>query len=156
MRRFVLLHKEIAMKYLVAIFGFMLMLYGCESGKSAISDTSASSENTMDTIRIANDSLEYEIIIMDLGFNNWLVTQPPQGYYSQSFLENKNLVFVTEYNRRVQNFQLYDPNLYQLEINYEPHIDYGYEVNYMLYNYMMFFQQRYNQSFIGGRQGPKQ
>ncbi len=144
------------MKYLLAIFGFMLMIYGCESGKSAMSDTSAPTENSMDTIRIANDSLEYEIIIMDLGFNNWLVTQPPQGYYGQTFLENKNMVFVTEYNRRVQNFQLYDRNLYQQEINYEFHIDYGYEVNYLLYNYMMFFQQRYNQSFIGGRRGPKQ
>jgi hypothetical protein len=144
------------MKYLLAIFGFMMMIYSCESGKSAMSDTSAPSENSMDTIRIANDSLEYEIIIMDLGFNNWLVTQPPQGYYGQAFLENKNMVFVTEYNRRVQNFQLYDRNLYQQEINYEPHIDYGYEVNYLLYNYMMFFQQRYNQSFIGGRRGPRQ
>ncbi|MBT8262376.1 MAG: hypothetical protein KJO05_06110 [Bacteroidia bacterium] len=144
------------MKYLLAIFGFMLMIYGCESGKSAMSDTSTSAENTMDTIRIANDSLEYEILIMDLGFNNWLVTQPPEGYYSQTFLENRNRLFVTEYNRRVQNFQLYDRNLYWQEINYDFNIDYGYEVNYLLYNYFMFFQERYRQSFVGGRQGPKQ
>ena len=142
------------MKYFLGILLFGLLLVGCETGRKSIDGAKATSEE-MDTIRIANDSLEYEIIIMDLGFNNWLVTQPPQGFYSQTFLENRNRLFVTEYNRRVQNFQLYDRNLYWQEINYEFGIDYGYEVNYLLYNYFMFFQERYRQSFIGGRQGPK-
>ncbi|MGO2102488.1 MAG: DUF6146 family protein, partial [Psychroflexus halocasei] len=31
------------------------------------------------------------------------------------------------------------------EIDYQPHIDYGYEVNYMLYHYFLFFEQKYNQ-----------
>ena len=144
------------MRYLLGIFVFALAFYSCESGKAVMSDSSVSNSEEMDTVRIANDSLEYEIIIMDIGFNNWLVTQPPEGYYGQSFLEGKNRVFVTEYNRRVQNFQSYDRNLYQQEINYDFDIDYGYEVNYLLYNYFMFFQQRYNQSFIGGRRGPRQ
>ena len=144
------------MRYLLGIFVFALAFYSCESGKTVMSDSSVSNSEEMDTVRIANDSLEYEIIIMDIGFNNWLVTQPPEGYYGQSFLEGKNRVFVTEYNRRVQNFQSYDRNLYQQEINYDFDIDYGYEVNYLLYNYFMFFQQRYNQSFIGGRRGPRQ
>ncbi|WP_317046424.1 DUF6146 family protein [Pukyongia salina] len=144
------------MRYFLAILGFALMIYSCDSGRTGMSGGSDATSETMDTVRIANDSLEYEIIILDLGFNNWLVTQPPEGYYSQSFLENRNRLFVTEYNRRVQNFQRYDPNLYQQEINYEFDVDYGYEVNYLLYNYMMFFQERYKQSFTGGRQGPKQ
>jgi len=141
------------MKYLISIFILALALYGCETGKSAMSSSSTTAENTMDTIRIANDSLEYEILIIDLGFKNWLVTQPPEGFYGQSFLEGKNRVFVTEYNRRVQNFQQYDRTVYEQEINYEFHIDYGYEVNYLLYNYFMYFQKEYKQSFIGGRRG---
>lgn len=144
------------MRYLLGIFVFAMVLFGCESGKNVLSDSARDVPDKMDTLRIANDSLEYEIIIMDIGFNNWLVTQPPEGYYGQSFLEGKNRLFVTEYNRRVRNFQLFDPKLYQQEINYEFDIDYGYEVNYLLYNYFMFFQQRYNQSFIGGRRGPRQ
>ncbi len=144
------------MKYLFGILFFGLLVFGCESGRKSIDNASKSTSEEMDTIRIANDSLEYEIIILDLGFNNWLVTQPPEGYYSQTFLENRNRLFVTEYNRRVQNFQLYDRNLYFQEINYDFNIDYGYEVNYLLYNYFMFFQERYRQSFIGGRQGPRQ
>jgi hypothetical protein len=27
-----------------------------------------------DTVRIANDALEYEVIIIDAGFNSWLVS----------------------------------------------------------------------------------
>ena len=144
------------MRYLLGIVLFALMIYGCESGKSAMSGKTDSTSERLDTLRIANDSLEYEIIIMDVGFNNWLVTQPPRGYYGLTFLEGKNRLFVTEYNRRVQNFQVFDRNLYPQEINYEFDVDYGYEVNYLLYNYFMFFQQRYNQSFIGGRRGPRQ
>ena len=144
------------MRYLLGIFVFSLAIYSCESGKSAMSGNSETASETMDTLRIANDSLEYEIIIMDIGFNNWLVTQPPQGYYGLNFLEGKNRLFVSEYNRRVRDFQLYDPNLYQQQINYDFNVDYGYEVNYLLYNYFMFFQQKYNQSFIGGRRGARQ
>lgn len=144
------------MRYLLGIIAFALAIYSCESGKSAMSKTTDPSAQTRDTIRIANDSLEYEIIIMEIGFNNWLITQPPQGYYGQTFLEGRNRLFVTEYNRRVRNFQQFDPNLYQQEINYDFNTDYGYEVNYLLYNYFKFFQQKYNQSFIGGRGGPRQ
>ena len=144
------------MRYLFAIFAAGLLIWGCESGKKTIESTDTASGEVMDTIRIANDSLEYEIIILDLGFQNWLVTQPPRGYYSQTFLRNRNIQFVAEYNFRVRNFQIYDPQLYFQEINYEPRIDYGYEVDYMLYNYFMFFQRKYNQSLIGGRRGPRQ
>ena len=41
--------------------------------------------------------------------------------------------------------QRYDPLLYELQINYDPQIDYGYEVNYQLYNYFVYFQRKYGQ-----------
>ena len=38
-----------------------------------------------DTVRIANDELEYEVIIIDPGFSTWLnSTALPRNYYSQS------------------------------------------------------------------------
>ncbi len=104
-----------------------------------------------DTIRIANDSLEYEIIIIEPGFNAWLVTQRPRGYYSEVFLENRNRQYVVEYNQRVSQPIRFDPNLYIQYINYESHIRYGYEVNYLLYNYFLFFEQRYRQRFLVSR-----
>jgi len=140
------------MKYFCSVLILLIAFASCDSSKSVVQkgDDMAASN---DTVRIANDSLEYEIIIIEPGFDSWLVTQRPKGYYGQTFLENKNRLFVTEYNRRVRNFQLYNRNLYQQEINYEYHIDYGYDVNYLLYNYFLYFQNRYNQKFIGGRGG---
>ena len=137
------------MKYfiitLISIIGFA----SCKSGYSSSSETANTTIN--DTLLIKNDSLEYEIMIIEPGFNNWLATQPPRGYYGESFLESRNEQFVQQYNFRVHNPLQFDPLLYQQEINYSFNIDYGYEVNYLLYNYFVYFQQKYNQNFIGGR-----
>lgn len=106
----------------------------------------AFSKTEGDTISISNDEVSYEIIIIEPGFNFWLQSVARQkGYYSQSFLENRNRILVVNWNIRVNQPQIFDPNLYQLEINYRPDIDYGYEVNYKLYNYFIFFQRKFNQ-----------
>ena len=99
---------------------------------------------------IANDTLEYEIIISEPGFQSWLLSQPKRGFYSQPYLENKNQRFVTEYNYRVSSPR-FSRDSYPQRIEYDPDIDYGYEVNYLLYNYFVYFQNRYNQTFIGIR-----
>lgn len=105
---------------------------------------------TNDTIRIANDSLEYEVIIIDAGFSTWLASRSfPRGYHSQSFLENKNINYVTEWNNRVLQPQRYNSNLYEMSINYERNINYGYEVNYLIYNYMIYFQNTFKQNLFG-------
>lgn len=136
------------MKYALIIFAFILSFASCDSYKSTTENT-RSEEG--DTIRIKNDSLEYEIIIIEPGFYNWLSTQQPRGYYGQQFLEARNQMWVMEYNRRVLNPQRFDPNLYMQQINYEFGTDYGYEVNYLLYNYLKYFQKKYNQRFPGSR-----
>ncbi len=99
-----------------------------------------------DTIQISSDETEYEIIIIEPGFNFWLQSiAKPEGYYSQSFLENRNQLYVIEWNQRVLQPQRYSPNLYELQIDYQQQIDYGYEVNYKLYNYFIYFQRKYKQ-----------
>lgn len=139
------------MRYILTILIIALIIMGCESSKSSI-DSSRNPQATQgDTIRIANDSLEYEILIIEPGFNSFLLSQRPRGYYGLTYLENKNRLWTTEYNQRAINIQRYDINLYQQQINYEPTVEYGYEVNYLLYNYFVFFQQEYNQNFPGGR-----
>lgn len=101
-----------------------------------------------DTIRIANDSLEYEIIIIEPGFSTFLNSiARPEGYYSQSFLENKNKFLVADYNQRVQQPFRYDPEIYAQQIEYDPRIDYGYEVNYKLYYWFVYLTRQYNQRF---------
>ena len=103
-----------------------------------------------DTIRIANDEIEYEVLIFDVGFSSWFNSfAKPRNYYSQSFLESRNRIWVIEWNRRTMLSSQYNPNLYEMSINYEQNIDYGYEVNYMLYNYLVYFQLTHNQR-LGG------
>jgi len=138
------------MKQLLLILVAIVAFYSCESSKSTMKG-SPDIAPVNDTIRIANDSLEYEILIIEPGFNTWILTQPPKGYYGIPFLESRNRNFVSEYNNRVLNPQRYSTILYPMQINYDMGTHYGLEVNYMLYNYFLYFQQKYKQKFIAGR-----
>jgi len=133
------------MRSILLIIAFSVALYSCNTNKTTIegdSDT-ISQTTTNDTIRISNEELEYEIIIVEVGFDAWLVTQPPMGHYGLNYLENKNRLFVIEYNIRVSENR--NHLLYEQAINYESVVHYGLEVNYLLYNYFVYFQHKYNQ-----------
>lgn len=128
----------------------MILISSCGASKEtiSISDTEriafAAADET--PVNISNEEVEYEIIIIDPGFNFWLQSiARPEGYYSQSFLENRNRILVIEWNQRVVLPLRFDPNLYMMQIDYQPGINYGYDVNYKLYNYFVFFQRKYNQ-----------
>ncbi len=131
------------MKYLLSILVFAMVVISCDTTKSTV-QTSQDDSEFSDTVRIANDSIEYEIIIIEPGFNGWLVTQPPKGYYGLSYLETRNRQYVNEYNYRVYA-PGFNKDLYVQEINYDPSISYGLEVNYLLYNYFKYFEITYNQ-----------
>ena len=123
---------------------------GCGGTKQIISvsdeEKAAFSQTKGDTITIADEKTEYEIIVIEPGFDFWLQSiAKPEGYYSQSYLENRNYIYVVEWNSRVSQPFTYNPSLYEMRIDYDPNIDYGYEVNYKLYNYFIYFQRKYNQ-----------
>ncbi|MBA4277482.1 DUF6146 family protein [Flavobacterium sp.] len=139
------------MKNSIYIFAiFLLAILGCNTTKSTMTSSDKALKTQNDTIRIANDELQYEVIIIDPGFSSWLASRAyPRWYHSQSYLENKNQIYVGEWNRRVLQPQQYSPNLYEMTIDYQPNIDYGYEVNYLIYNYMIYFQNTYKQKLNG-------
>ncbi len=142
--------KRILTVVSLVMIGFLCGLGGCSGSKQAAASTEDEKatfrSREQDTVAIANDSLEYEILIIEPGFNTWLLSiARPEGYYSQSFLENRNRIYVINWNQRVLQPLQYDPNLYEMQINYEPFIDYGYDVNYQLYNYFIYFQRKYGQ-----------
>lgn len=127
-----------------------MVFVGCGNTKQAISiseeEKMAFAQTKGDTIAISDEKTEYEIIIIEPGFDAWLQSvAKPEGYYSQSYLENRNYIYVVEWNSRVSQPFTYNPNLYEMQIDYNPNIDYGYEVNYKLYNYFIYFQRKYNQ-----------
>jgi hypothetical protein len=139
------------MKNVVFIISLCFIIYACSSSKQTSSISQNENHSTAsDTVRIANEELEYEIIIIEPGFNSWLVSRAmPRNFHSQTYMESRNQVWVNEYNNRVLQSMRYDPNLYQMQIDYRRGIDYGYEVNYMLFNYLVYFQQTYKQQ-LGG------
>jgi len=133
----------------IIVFIFCVLL-GCTGSKSGFTNKNKPSGTKNDTVRIANEELNYQVIIIDPGFETWLNTKAyPRNYHSQTYMENKNAIYVSEWNLRVLQPQQYDPNLYEMRINYDSTVDYGYEVNYLIYNYMIYFQNTYKQKLFG-------
>ncbi len=127
------------LRHLLLLFSVGFVLWSCSS--SPIKNNTNQKEKP---VVIANDSLEYEITIIDIGFNSYLNSiAKPIGYYSQSYLENKNIFYIAEWNHRARNPLQYNANIYENVIEYESNIDYGYDVNYKLFNYFEFAQRKY-------------
>ncbi|WP_299889662.1 DUF6146 family protein [uncultured Lacinutrix sp.] len=139
------------MKNLYLLFFIIAIIFSCKTSKKSIDSIEDKPQAQVgDTLTISSDKLEYDIIIIEPGFSTWLASQAkPEGYYSQTYLENKNRRYVIEWNTRVLNPQRYSTSLYEMQINYQYNIDYGYDVNYKLYNYFIFFQNRYRQNLLG-------
>lgn len=142
------------MKRSIPIIVLLILIASCKSynKEQIISNTDENSLVQNDTVSISSDETDYEIIIIEPGFNAWLLsTARPRGFHSQQWLESRNALLVQSWNQRNLQPSEYDPNLYELRIDYDTRTDYGYEVNYKLYNYFLFFQIKYNQqltSFI--------
>jgi uncharacterized protein DUF6146 len=154
------------MKTFIVILLLIVSIYSCSTSQKSIdkkaivktditndtitndtitNDTITNDTITNDTIKIENKELEYEIIIIDIGFNSWLATQKPMSYYANNTLAIRNYFNVIEWNIRFLDPITYDPNLYEVQIEYDRNIDYGIEVNYLLFMYFNFFQEKYNQ-----------
>lgn len=136
----------ISNKQLFILFSLGFLIYAC--GTSPIKKESTAKE---EPVVIANDSLEYEIIIIDPGFNYYLnAIAQPKGFYSQNYLERRNIIWVTNWNIRAQEPTRFGTTIYENVIDYQTGIDYGYEVNYKLFNYFLFAQRKYNIDLGGG------
>lgn len=131
--------------YLLIFITLFGVLFSCKTSTEVISDEQKSTQINSDTIRIANEELEYEIIVIDGGFSSWFNTfAKPRGFYSQNYLETRNRLWVAEWNYRT-NLPVQYSSIYDWPINYDYGVDYGYEVNYMLYNYLVYFQLKHKQ-----------
>src|SRR6476620_6267379 len=103
------------------------LIIACSSTKTNSIARDKTIASKSDTIRIANDSLKYEITIIEPGFDTWLASvAKPRNFYGLTYLENKNRFYVAEYNRRVLQPFRYNSNLYEMRIDYNPSIHYGY------------------------------
>ena len=93
-----------------------------------------------DTITI--DSIEYELIVIDPGFETWLITKAPMEFYSKEYYASMNRLYVSEWNYRYSTLKNHGE--YDSYIDYEPETDYGLELNYKLYYYFKYFEETNN------------
>ena len=132
------------MKNFIYILLVGLLMYSCGTSNKTVAKHHISEE---EAVVISNDSLEYEIIIMDIGFSTYLASiAKPDWYYSQQYLETKNIFYVSEWNSTAINPTRYG-GFYENRIDYSPHVDYGLDVNYKLFNYFKFCEYKYKIRF---------
>ncbi len=106
------------------------------------------SQNKKDILKvkadsISKDSTEYKLIVLDTGFETWLATQPSMNYHSKEFYETRNRQYVVEWNLRYDQPMKYGGN-YETRIDYSPDIGYGIELNYRLYYFFRYFEEKNN------------
>ena len=129
------------MKHLLYFLAITLLIVSCGTSKKTNKVTSE--KNLEEAVIIENDSLEYQITIYDTGFSLYLRTiAKPESFYSQTYLENKNIFYVSEWNNRARNPLRYG-GFYGSIIDYDQHVDYGLEVNYKLYSYFQFIKYKH-------------
>lgn len=143
------------MRKILLIF-ITLLIFSCGSTKTNNSSKNNDEDHASTRVSINQsedpddkdgdgDDIEYQIDVFDAGFQPYLETvAKPKGYYSLSYLENHNVQYVAEWNIRVNNPFKYNSNIYENQIEYDPSTDYGYDVNWELYNFFQYMMQKYN------------
>ncbi|WP_139958536.1 DUF6146 family protein [Flavicella sediminum] len=133
------------MKYLLYLV-ISLSLYSCFSTQNTVRKNSEEKP-----VVISNDSIEYKIIVLDPGFNSYLLSiARPMEFYSESYYQNRNILYVNEWNARVRNPMSFKSEIFEQVIDYDAFTDYGLEVNYKLYNYFKFVEYKYKVNFNVG------
>lgn len=127
------------------LFSSILIIVALSMHVRAQSDTLRFS-----TSEIEADSVEYELIVLDPGYDLFLASQPSMEFYSQQYYESWNIRYVTEWNYRHMQAHTYGDN-YETYIDYRQEINYGLELNYKLYYYFRFFEKENNVKLLPGR-----
>jgi len=125
------------------IFLFALVLSAwANANHSDVYQSKVSSQP--DSVAIApGDSTEYELIVFDPGFNSWFISnRKPMWYHENSYYRNKNNFYTVYWNLRVLENMHRPP--YDFEIDYDPKIDYGVELNWQLFWYYKYLEHKYN------------
>lgn len=89
----------------------------------------------------SNDEGEYDIEVLDPGYDTFLATKAfPENYFTESYLKQRNLVLVNNWNARHSQPRVYNPNIYEVYIDYNPQINYGLNFEWKLFNFFMFVE----------------
>ncbi|WP_147384362.1 DUF6146 family protein [Maribellus luteus] len=121
------------MKRAFFVLIIMAAVLACNTQRKAV-------EVSKNNVEVASeDSLEYDVETFDQRFETWYQLQnTPSKYRSQSYYENWNRQYVSEWNARCahpsRNWN------FEPVIGYEPGEDYGFELNHKLFYYFMYVE----------------
>lgn len=119
------------MKQIAFLIIAVIVIYGC-STQSVLT-------NTNDQLTAIEDSTEYELLILDIGFESWFATRNLiSNAHSNTYYKNWNQIYVNEWNQLHMQGHPYFENY----IDYTPFEDYGFDINYKLYNYFQFVEDK--------------
>ncbi|HAX96526.1 MAG TPA: hypothetical protein DCY35_08410 [Prolixibacteraceae bacterium] len=95
----------------------------------------------------SDDTLQYELVIIDPGFETWFVTHSkPVWFHSQSWLETWNRQYVTAWNARYMNGR--GNRCCDTYIDYQFHVDYGLDLNHKLYWYFRYVERKLGMAIL--------
>lgn len=131
-------HTGMKTTRIILLSGLILLITGVADGFSQTPDTLKIPAETSEK----SDTTEYELIIMDPGFQNWFLKHSkPKHQYSEAFLENWNKQLVSQWNN-ISHTSSRARCLPVSYIDYDASISYGLELNYKLFYYFRFIHER--------------
>lgn len=122
---------------------FLVAGCGTTSRKSPATQQKVEISDTIET-----DSVSYELIVMDSRFETYLATLPySKEFYSESYYKSWIIQYVVEWNMR-HNDPIRYGDFYATQIDYDPHVEYGLDLNFRLYHYFLFIEKEYGITLI--------
>lgn len=90
-----------------------------------------------------SDSTEYELIVLEQGFESWFITNTkPIWYHEENYYKQFNQLYTNEWNHRFRSIQYDRP--YDEMINYNNSTEYGKVLEHKLYWYFQFMMDKYD------------
>ena len=116
--------------YILCILSLLLIL-GCSTHQQVTLHETEPEEET--------DSISYELIVFDPGFETWFISHAkPAIFHDQSYYENWNEQYVRAWN--LHDMSPRHARLLDGYIDYDPHTDYGLEINHKLFYYFIYVE----------------
>jgi hypothetical protein len=121
------------MKHLQLLLAFLLI--------GGISHVMAQEQGKSVSIEADTDTVIYDLIIFDTGFESWLLTEISMTYHTNAYYKLWNQRYVSEWNSRFMSEAAKYPEI-ENYIDYNSTLDYGIELNYRLYMYFNYFEEK--------------
>lgn len=127
------------MKFSILAIFLTILFVGC---KTQVPAPSKDADNKMTFEK--NEEDQYDILVFDSQYDMYLMTiARPESFYSEQYYKMKNQQYVNVWNNRHAQTLRFDPDLYAVQIDYNPRTNYGLKLEYKLYNFFKFIEWKY-------------